>query len=376
MQTKAVEDLTAGSRQDLPLVIAAVPINERERRIALGVIVFLSSVAVAVAPFANTPLAHFDAFVPVIQTVMCVVDLITAALLFVQYSIYPKHALLAVASGYIFSGLFAFIQTLAFPGAYSATGLFGDALNSANWLFVAWHTTFPLGVIVYALSKDADEATIPTGGSTTFTIVITLACVLVGTALLTWLATAGAGNLPSMYLSTNNRQTVFSNSANVFLLVLSGAAVVLLFVRRRTILDLWLIVVLLAWWPHFIVSIFVPVVRFSLGWYTARCLALVASSTLLCVLLAETAVLYRRLANANVLLRREQDTKLMSAQAITAAIAHEIRQPLTRITAGGCAAQRFLKMAPPQLDKAQAALDGVVNAGHSTSAVIDLSQRF
>jgi hypothetical protein len=35
LQTRAVEDLTAGSRQDLPLVIAAVPINERERRIAL-----------------------------------------------------------------------------------------------------------------------------------------------------------------------------------------------------------------------------------------------------------------------------------------------------------------------------------------------------
>src|SRR6516225_4205922 len=145
MQTKAVEDLTTGSRQDVPLVIAAVPISERERRIALGVIVFLSSVVVVVAPFANTPLARIDAFVPVLQTVMCVVDLITAALLFAQYSIYPKHALLAVASGYIFSGLFAFIQTLAFPGAYSATGLFGDALNSANWLFVAWHTTFPLG---------------------------------------------------------------------------------------------------------------------------------------------------------------------------------------------------------------------------------------
>ena len=82
-------------------------------------------------------------------------------------------------------------------------------------------------------------------------------------------------------------------------------------------------------------------------------------------------MLYARLANAIVRLRREQDTKIMSAQAITAAIAHEIRQPLTRITASGGAAQRFLKMVPPQLDKAQAALDGVVNAGHSTSAVID-----
>ena len=86
------------------------------------------------------------------------------------------------------------------------------------------------------------------------------------------------------------------------------------------------------------------------------------------MLLFETVVLYARLANAIVLLRHERETKLMSAQAITAAIAHEIRQPLTRITAGGSAAQRFLKMVPPENDKAQAALDGVVNAGHRTSA--------
>jgi len=55
-------------------------------------------------------------------------------------------------------------------------------------------------------------------------------------------------------------------------------------------------------------------------------------------------------------LGRERDNKLMNAQAIVAAIAHEVRQPLTRITAGGNAVQRFLKMAPPEHDKAQAAL--------------------
>ena len=107
------------------------------------------------------------------------------------------------------------------------------------------------------------------------------------------------------------------------------------------------------------------------GFYTQRIFLLGASTIVLSALLAEAAVLYARLANTIVHLRREQETKIMSAQAITAAIAHEIRQPLTRITAGGGAAQRFLKMVPPELDKAQAALDGVVKAGHSTSAVID-----
>jgi len=70
-------------------------------------------------------------------------------------------------------------------------------------------------------------------------------------------------------------------------------------------------------------------------------------------------------------LRRERNNKLLNAQALVAAIAHEIRQPLTRITASGNAAQRFLKMVPPQHDKAKAALEGIVNAGHLTSEVID-----
>jgi PAS domain S-box-containing protein len=70
-------------------------------------------------------------------------------------------------------------------------------------------------------------------------------------------------------------------------------------------------------------------------------------------------------------LQRERNNKLLNAQAVVAAIAHEVRQPLTRITAGGNAAQRFLKMVPPQHDKADAALEGIVNAGHRTSKVID-----
>jgi C4-dicarboxylate-specific signal transduction histidine kinase len=61
----------------------------------------------------------------------------------------------------------------------------------------------------------------------------------------------------------------------------------------------------------------------------------------------------------------------MNARAIVAVIAHEVRQPLTAITAGGYAAQRFLKMIPPEHDQAQNALEGIVNAGHRTSEIID-----
>jgi signal transduction histidine kinase len=94
-------------------------------------------------------------------------------------------------------------------------------------------------------------------------------------------------------------------------------------------------------------------------------------TAVLAALFAERRESEGRLARSNALLQRERDNKLLNAQSIVAAIAHEVRQPLTRITTGGNAGQRFLKMVPPQPDKAQTALEGIVKAGHRTSEVID-----
>ena len=107
-----------------------MPATDRQRAIAVGVVIVLLVAAAVMAPFARTQVGRIDAFIPVLQTVVSVVDLITAALLFAQFSIQPQRALLALASGYIFSGSFVFLQTLAFPGAYAPAGLFGDNFNT------------------------------------------------------------------------------------------------------------------------------------------------------------------------------------------------------------------------------------------------------
>ncbi|HVI78635.1 MAG TPA: MASE4 domain-containing protein, partial [Candidatus Acidoferrum sp.] len=112
--------------QDFPLVIATLPATKRQRAIAVGVIAVLMVAATVMAPFASIQVRRIDPFVPVLQTVLTVADLITATLLFAQFSIQPQRALLALASAYIFSGLFAFLQTLSFPGGYAPAGLIGD----------------------------------------------------------------------------------------------------------------------------------------------------------------------------------------------------------------------------------------------------------
>jgi hypothetical protein len=154
MTKSPIDELTQDSRQDFPVVIANTLAGAAERRLALALVILLFIIFMMVAPFASVPLPRVDAFIPVIKIVVCVAELVTAILLFSQYSIQPQPGLLALASGYIFSGLFAFLQTLAFPGAYAPTGLIGDPLISAVYLFCLWHLALPAAVLIYALSTD------------------------------------------------------------------------------------------------------------------------------------------------------------------------------------------------------------------------------
>jgi phosphatidylserine synthase len=125
MREDTPKELAHDAGKEVPALIASLPASAQQRRSALGVVIFFSVVFALVVPFAPLQVGRIDPFIPVVQSIVCVTELITAVLLFAQYSIQPQRALLALASGYICSGLFAFLQTLEFPGAYTATGLLG-----------------------------------------------------------------------------------------------------------------------------------------------------------------------------------------------------------------------------------------------------------
>jgi signal transduction histidine kinase len=367
VEKSAAGDAAHSADRDFPVVVATMPINAWQRNAALGVVFILFVGAVIEAPFAHIQLARVDAFIPVLQTTICIADLITAILLFAQYSVQPRLAILVLASGYIASGLVAFLQTLAFPGAYAPGGLIGDGIDSPAWMFVWWHTTFPLAVLIYALLKDVPSRP---DRSTAITIAITVVCTLAAIGGLALLATTGAAYLPALYTGGVMQQTLFANHINLFMWSWGTIALVVLFIRRRTILDLWLIVTLFAWMPNFIIAATITAVRFSVGWYTARGYALIASCTVLAVLLTETTVLYARLANAVVLLRRERSNRLMSLDAATAAMAHEIRQPLTGIGASASAGLNWLNRTPPDFGEVRICLASIVAQKDRASEII------
>src|SRR5258707_1204672 len=242
MKKDKPRELAHDEGNEVPALIASMPASAQQRIVALGIVIFFSVVFAVVIPYAPLQVGRVDAFIPVVHSIICVTDLITAVLLFAQYSIQPQRALLALASGYICGGLFAFLLSLEFPGAYSATGLLGGGPSGAPWLFNFWRLTIGLSVIGYVLLKDANDPINqlrkiePVGA-----IVFTIACALAVTAGLTWLGTAGNGYLPSLYVGTTQQA-----SSNQYLAAalwsLNLLALVRLVVRKSSMLELWIAV--------------------------------------------------------------------------------------------------------------------------------------
>jgi len=357
---------------DPPVVVAFMPYTRRHRAIALSIVAGMLVVWAALFPFANLQLGKVDSFVPVVQTVMSVADLLTAALLVAQYSVQPSRALLFAASGYVFAGSFAFLQTLSFPGSYAPNGLIGDLYNTPAWFFVLWYTTFPLSMLGYALLRDKSEIS---SRSTAKNIAITLTCVAGTIALLSWIAISQTEHLPRFFTTGLILQTQLSNQFNVGLTLLTSCVFLVLFLRRRTVLDLWLMVTLFAAVPNFLVAVYAGSTRFSVGWYTARGFALIASCMLLSVLVTEMTVLYSRLASALVMQRRERANRFVSIDAATAAIAHEINSPLASIILNVDVAQHVLVAHPPNLAEARTILTDIGDASRRVNETITSVRR-
>src|SRR5260370_15077707 len=140
-------------------ILSSLSPGRAQRRFALAVVLALLVAFFIMAwPLSRIQLGRIDAFVPAYVTALFVIDLITAVLLFAQFSILRSSALLVIANGYLFTALVVIPWMLTFPVAFTPGGLLGAGLQTTNWLYILWHAGFPMFVIAYALLKDADPA--------------------------------------------------------------------------------------------------------------------------------------------------------------------------------------------------------------------------
>jgi hypothetical protein len=178
-------------------ILSSLSPSLAQRRLALAVVLtMVTAFIITAGPLSTMQLARIDAFVPAYAAAMFVIDLITAVLLFAQFSILRSRALLALSNGYLFTALIVIPWMLTFPGVFAPGGLLGAGLQSTVWLYILWHAGFPTFVIAYALLK-ADRLWQGSVGAAILSSVVITAAIVCAAA---YIATADDALLPHIML--------------------------------------------------------------------------------------------------------------------------------------------------------------------------------
>ena len=352
-------------------VLSNLPPSSGQKRLAFGIVLGLViALYLVTGPYGGVQLGAIHSFVAVYTTAMFVTDCLTAILLYAQFSILRSRGILVIASGYLFTALLIVPYLLAFPGVLAPNGLMGNLQTTAH-VYLVWHCSFPLFVIAYALIKDKDPGRALSQVKASSPILKSVASTAVGAAAIAIFCIKTDAVLPRIMLDETRFVPEWPWVVGAPIAVLCGIALVVLWIRRRSILDLCLIVVLCAYLieipPHY----YPFPARFSTGWYAVRITSLISSSIVLVVLLYEITALYGGLLNAVQRQRREREARLMTGDAVAASLAHEVRQPLAAMVTTADAGLRFIDRPAPNLDKAKEAFRHIVADGHRAGRVIE-----
>jgi signal transduction histidine kinase len=156
---------------------------------------------------------------------------------------------------------------------------------------------------------------------------------------------------------------------NVVVFALTAGAMIALFWHRKSVLDLWLLVAMSSWLGQSLLNALLNS-RFSLGAYFFFVLSFMSNLIVMVALITDSNRLYGRLALSTAARQRERADRLMSMDVMTAAISHEVGQPLAAIGLNASAAVGWLTAAQPDVKKALTALRDVADAKQRTFEII------
>lgn len=307
-------------------------------------------VLVLIAPYAGHALTDLAVILPAYAAAVLVIEVVTSTFLFALFYVQRSRAILILAAGYLFSGTLVAPWVLTFPGVFSSLGI--DA-----------------GILAYAVLPDRQFVR----RHVTFWITLAVGSVLAFIAAASWLILAEDSGLrlSNAFMTDAFTPGPLWRFIPALAIALYLAGIVALAVRRRTILDLWLVVVLCTLLIEIIqISYLGAGIRMSLGWWAGRFYGLVSASIILVVMLTETIAVYARLARATAAERRARQNRLTAMEALSATIAHEVNQPLGSMVTNANAGLRWLDKPQPALDEARAAMRRIVEEGHRANKVV------
>lgn len=359
--------------RDEDLVLSNLPPSRPQQKLAVVValLIVVPAFVISTTGTQQVKLAAIDALVPLYGMAMFVSDCITALLLFTHFSIVRSRALLVIATGYVWTALTVIPWLLSFPGVFAPHGLFGGSSSEITvWLYTMWHAGFPIFVIAYAVLKERDPPNRVRQFSASPAILSSVALTAAAISAATYFLVAFQGHLPRFMIDAVNFSGLWYYGAAVIAL-LAASAIALLWIRRKSLLDLWLMVVMLVFMTEVLISSFPVSARFSLGWYAGRTCSLISGNLILFVLLYEITMIYARLLGAVRAQSRERSARLITGDAVAATIAHEIKQPLSAIITRAETGSRWLNRPSPEIGKIEETFAEIAADGRRAVEVMD-----
>ncbi|HEY4441229.1 MAG TPA: sensor domain-containing diguanylate cyclase [Candidatus Elarobacter sp.] len=261
----------------------------------MGLICALAGGSCMFIPFLGERLPAYPSVLPAVLGVALVANLITGFVLFSQFMTNRLVGTGFLACAYLAVGLSLAGTIGTFPELFGGR----TASQLAVWIWVVRNLEFPLLVIV-AVAYDRDRRAIPDGAPVRrYTALFVLAAVAI--IVLPMIAgSALAGRLPHVAVGA---PAGLQQAALGEVVVAVNAAALLLTVvwtRGRTVLQMWLIVALVA--SVLDVQIAVAAnVPFTAGWYLARALVVVSSTSVLFAYLQQMHVLVAKLSDLSMI---------------------------------------------------------------------------
>jgi diguanylate cyclase (GGDEF)-like protein len=280
--------------------------NEYRRVIRYGIILVLA--ALVLTPVSNVALGRSYSLFAMLLAASIMATAITAMLLLVQ-----ARALRSLPTGVLCAG-FAYAGATMIPYALLHQGLFpdlGPAIGATpiahQYLWFFWQAGLLIALLAYQWLRLFERTDPRTRAYGRFVILWLGIAYVVLTPLAIWLP-----DLPPTFVN-GHWTPLFTTFMAPFLTLLAAAAIVETIRRRNrsNVLDAWIAIVAFG----IIVEVYLTIIgdeRFTVGWYASRVVVLLATSTVLAVLLAQAATLYADLVERAAVLESQAHTDILS----------------------------------------------------------------
>lgn len=345
------------------------PFNRRQVRFSLALIGLLVLASLPVLFVRNLRLPEVDAFMPTVDAIMFIGEVITATLLYAQASVFRARALVMLGGSYLFTALLLLPHALTYPGAFSPNGLLGAGLSTSAWITYLRQMAFALGIILYVRAKTASPAERAETEARAPNIPVRILAVAVLALAATILTTSRLDVLPAVFLDRTSMirsHVIGYEGVSIALWIVAG---LMLLRRLSSVLDLWLLVASACW---MIVALLVPTLpaRFTAGFYWLSIVAMFGHLVVMLALIAESTRLHARLGLSMSAWSREREARLMSIDAMAAAISYEVGQPLAAVRIHANAGLTWLSRDRPNTERAMMSMRATLDAGNLAVGVI------